>query len=159
MRRGLPLLCRFFGHRHDEAIHANFPTAPPHLAPHPCPDAGPAAHGRRQSELQRERSRILPDNGIVMAAHAQYQFESVAVSILMFPILAAMRQAVKLIYRNVMSVAVGNCGCPAILQMRRYLRTNKIKKGGTHDSGWASFPICRRSALSHVFRDCIGLLC
>jgi hypothetical protein len=48
---------------------------------------------------------------------------------------------------------------PAILQIRRHLRTNMQIKGGTHDNGCASFSICRRIVLSLVCRDCIGLFC
>jgi hypothetical protein len=48
---------------------------------------------------------------------------------------------------------------PAILQMRRYPRTNKANKGGTYDKCCASFSICRRIALSLVCRDRIGLFC
>jgi hypothetical protein len=51
-----------------------------------------------------------------MAAR-QHQSFAVAIVNVMFPILAAMRQALKLICRNAKSAAVGNCGCPAILQM------------------------------------------
>jgi hypothetical protein len=109
----------------------------------------------RQSERQRERSQRIVERDELRSVRMPISYATGhrncdggaraatirkrCRGIQMFPILAAMRQTVKLIYPNVRSADVRHCGCPAILQLRRHLRTNNADKGGTYDNCWASF--------------------